>query len=337
MEFLLAYRWFNLGTLGVGVFFVLSGFILTYNYASVFQGGVRAEAYGRFIWDRLSKVYPLYFFTTLLCIPIQLAGNHRAWSWPAFALHLTLTQSDYPGQRLKLTDQFNIPGWSISCELLFYVLAPVLIWVCLRARRWGQILLPALVLWPLGLAILAKWSENLLWPARFAPLRVPEFCLGVATAVCFIRFQPSLKRNQVCLWVGLLLLGVSVLLDNVVPRALAAGPLSAPGAALLIYGLANGQGWLARALSHRWVVLLGASSFAFYLIHDPVIRVCKGICQHYQITVPGFWAAMALGVALFVLIQALSICTFKLVEMPLQRRLRALVRKKPSPHPTPAP
>src|SRR5881296_2777873 len=47
---------FNLGVGSVSLFFVLSGFILTYNYADVFRDGVSAAGYKRFVWDRLTKI-----------------------------------------------------------------------------------------------------------------------------------------------------------------------------------------------------------------------------------------------------------------------------------------
>jgi len=43
----------------VSFFFLLSGFILTYNYADVFRGGISAAGYTRFVWDRLTKIYPV--------------------------------------------------------------------------------------------------------------------------------------------------------------------------------------------------------------------------------------------------------------------------------------
>ena len=335
MEWLLAYWPFNLGTFGVAVFFVLSGFILTYNYAGVFESGVSLANCGHFIWDRLSKVYPLYFFTLLLCIPIQLAGGHRDWSWNALWLHLTLAQSIYPGQQLKLTDYFNVPGWSISCEMLFYILAPPLIWLALRWKQWQQLVVAAVVLWPLSLFVIGKPSAHLLWPGRFAPLRVPEFCLGIMMAAYFIRFQLIARRAWIYVSAGLALITVAIGCDAFVPSYLANGPLAGPGAALLIYGLSNGEGLLARWLSHRWIVLLGASSYSFYLIHDPVIRICRGFAQHYQLNITGPWRALVVGTVLFIVLQALSICVFKQIELPIQKRLRSLMFKKAPTNPPP--
>src|SRR5438876_9066915 len=60
----------NAADVGVSFFFVLSGFILTYNYADVFRDGISAASYTRFVWDRLTKIYPVHVLTLLLVLPI---------------------------------------------------------------------------------------------------------------------------------------------------------------------------------------------------------------------------------------------------------------------------
>jgi peptidoglycan/LPS O-acetylase OafA/YrhL len=320
---------FNLAPCGVAVFFVLSGFILTYNYAHSFRGGIHAGNYGRFIWDRLSKIYPLYLFTLLLCIPIQMIGQHRDWNWLALGLQVTLLQCILPIQQLRLTNYFNVPGWSISCEMFFYLLAPVLIWRCLAIKRLSVAVLLAgtvsiIIVMTTGIA-----ANQFPWPARFAPLRVPEFIIGVVTAACYLR-AGSCSRTTAGFFVvgGLLLLAAGVGFNYLVPNFLKFGPLFAPGAALLIYGLAAGQGYTTRFLSHRWVVLLGMSSFALYLIHDPIIRIGKGVFQHYGLAASGFWPAFLLGLILFAFTQAVAIGLFKTFELPAQKYLRRLIIKK---------
>lgn len=49
------HKLFNLGIVGVSFFFVLSGFILTINYADLFRRGIAASGYTRFVWGRFSK------------------------------------------------------------------------------------------------------------------------------------------------------------------------------------------------------------------------------------------------------------------------------------------
>jgi peptidoglycan/LPS O-acetylase OafA/YrhL len=328
----------NLGNIGVGVFFVLSGFILTYNYAPTFRAGVSVTTGARFIWDRLAKIYPLYLLTLLAAIPLELLGAHRDWSWQALWMQLTLVQCIVPINKLAATDHFNVPGWSISCELFFYVLAPALIWAALSARRLvvGAVsfVAAAVVLAVLGGLAAVQVSA---WAARFAPARVPEFLLGAVTAACYLRAaRPAAVWIRLSTTAGLILLGVSAWVDTRAPLFLATGCLYAPGASLLIFGLAFGQGGIARFLSHRFVVLLGMSSFAFYLIHDLVLRVLKGAftLRHIHLSHPA--AMVAVPCALFVATQLLSILVFRKVEVPAQRFLRGLVRRPTTPAPTPA-
>jgi len=56
--------------MGVSVFFVLSGFFLTYNYAEVFERGITKQAWGAFVWNRLCKIYPTHFLTLLIALPL---------------------------------------------------------------------------------------------------------------------------------------------------------------------------------------------------------------------------------------------------------------------------
>ena len=320
----------NIGGFGVAVFFVLSGFILTYNYARLFSSGVSFGNYAIFIWDRLAKICPLYLLTLLLAIPIELVGHHRVWSWGALVMQLTFLQCILPLDHLRSTDHFNVPGWSISCEMFFYLLAPFLIWLGLLSKRPRY----AVILGWLAAIVLAVaggiWAVQVsTWPERFAPARVPEFLVGVATAVCYLKGgTPSRTRIHLAVAGGFFLLALSIGANDRVPQFLSLGSLSAPGAALLIYGLACGQGRIAQFLSHRWVELLGMSSYAFYLTHDLIIRICKGAfgCFHISVSTPLSMVLVVL--VLFILSQLVSICLFKTFEVPTQKYLRSLVRKK---------
>ncbi len=320
---------YSLGSLGVSLFFVLSGFILTYNYAGLLSNGVNFGNYGRFIWDRLAKVYPLYLLTLLLAVPIELIGHHRDWSWSALAMQLFLLQCILPIGQLSATNHFNVPGWSISCEMFFYLLAPFLIWAAISTRRLTHIVILGWLTAVILAVATGTWGIRVsAWPSRFAPARTAEFIAGVVTAVCFLKGRIPKKLDiQLCLAVGLILMVVPVFYDS--PFAgLRQGFLCAPGAALLIYGLAFDQGWLAQFLSHRWLLLLGTASFAFYLVHDLVIRLAKGVLAHCHVSADTTLAAPTIAVTLFVLIQILSVVLLKSVELPVQKYLRSLIRRR---------
>jgi peptidoglycan/LPS O-acetylase OafA/YrhL len=321
---------FNFGNFGVAVFFVLSGFILTYNYAWLFANGVSFGDYGRFIWDRLAKIYPLYLLTLLLAIPIELLGHHRTWSWSALIMQLTLLQCILPFDQLRSTDHFNVPGWSISCEFFFYLLAPFLIWRSLSVKRPIIAIVTTVVATTVLAMATGIWAVHIsTWPGRFALARTPEFLMGVATAGYYLKGGvPTRSYITLAIAGGIALLSLSLWGCEQAPLFLRLGFLNAPGAALLIYGLAYGQGWIARFLSQHWIRLFGMSSFAFYLIHDLFIRTCKGIFEYCHVSVSEFWIKATISLMLFLCIQMTSIYLFKKFETPIQKFLRGLTKNK---------
>src|SRR2546427_5665250 len=147
---------FNLGVGSVSLFFVLSGFILTYNYADVFRDGVSAAGYKRFVWDRLTKIYPVHFLTLLVVLPIAAFSPHLPLDWRAVPVHLLLQQCFWPSPTPAFSKYLNVPSWSISCELFFYFLAPTAMFLTLgKRRRWVPVVVAlgyacglGLYLWP---------------------------------------------------------------------------------------------------------------------------------------------------------------------------------------------
>src|SRR5437867_3823850 len=128
---------FNSGDVGVSFFFVLSGFILTYNYADVFRGGVSAAKYGQFVWDQLTKIYPVHALTLLLVLPIAVFSPQKPLDWRAVPFHLTLLQCLWPASAPAFWEYLNVPSWSISCEGFFYLLTPTAVFFALgHRRRW---------------------------------------------------------------------------------------------------------------------------------------------------------------------------------------------------------
>src|SRR5580765_4671714 len=87
---------FNVGVVGVSFFFVLSGFILTYNYGDVLRAGVAGPAYKRFVWGRLTKIYPVHVLALLMVLPIAITSPNLPLDWRALPVHLLLLQCFWP-------------------------------------------------------------------------------------------------------------------------------------------------------------------------------------------------------------------------------------------------
>ena len=321
---------FNSGDVGVSFFFVLSGFILTDNYADVFRGGVSAAKYGQFVWDRLTKIYPVHALTLLMVLPIAVFSPQKPLDWRAVPFHLTLLQCLWPASAPAFWEYLNVPSWSISCEGFFYLLTPTAVFFALgHRRRWVPMIVVIGYACGLGLFLWHGQSDNahLYFVARFAPSRFVEFLVGVFVARGFLtssrqQLEGLSSRAQAT--------GIALIIAGVVYRQYAAWPLwggllYVPGSVLLILGLADGRGFFATHLRRPWLNRLGMASFSLYLIHFPLLRAMKGFFLHLGWRVHSWPALWAVVIAMFIVVQTAALVTFYWYELPLQKRLRGLL------------
>ncbi|CAB3774882.1 acyltransferase family protein [Paraburkholderia humisilvae] len=284
-------RVFSIG-LGVSFFFVLSGFVLYYAYPDLPSGRDRA----RFIAARIARVWPLHAATLLLTIAFLPfpwgTGPVDPTAPPPLLINLFLLQSWVPLPHYFFS--FDGDSWSISTEMFFYGMFPILIrsW---ERTKWAKLAGTALLA-----GCCAGWAtiSHLPYLAGenvrsiealvyiFPPARLFEFTLGVFTAwvwgkyrLRFIRFATLMQIVSILLVVFAMLFFIAVSNDAASHRYISKatvkwlyGSGSAPIFAIAIFSMALSNGVVARALSLRPLVLLGEISFALYLIH-PVLLV----------------------------------------------------------------
>ncbi|MBC8093770.1 MAG: acyltransferase, partial [Pseudonocardia sp.] len=119
------------------LFFVLSGFVITAGYRTRFARWPGAGVYGRFLWARLSRFYPLHvavlaaLVAAVLVAPLfGLTVPHGGDLGVDVLRQLTLTQGWGGADALT----WNGPTWSLSSEWFCYLLLPLIIPVVLRFR-----------------------------------------------------------------------------------------------------------------------------------------------------------------------------------------------------------
>jgi peptidoglycan/LPS O-acetylase OafA/YrhL len=312
----------GLGYAGVGFFFILSGFILTYTYYADFRGG-DGIALRRFYIARFARVYPLHIVGMVLALVVLAFGGIDFPPWNVdtaqraaqVALQAVLLQAWVPNVFIYFG--VNIVAWSLSVEAFFYAIFPLLLVVLQRqgTLTYGRLLLLAASIWlalVLGLAPQhASWSE---WRFYVFPLaRLPDFIVGMllGRAVLLRKRLPLQVKPTLLEWWIAAAIPMVMIVAAIVPMSLHFAAWMMPwfGAAILIF--ADGSGALSRVLSHPFAVRLGELSYAFYLVHFMLLRLCS------HIFAPNFSLA-AIGVA-FVLSLALSAILFHGVERPLRR------------------
>lgn len=335
-------RFVRSGPVAVTLFFVLSGFVLTYTYAD----GTRLVTTTRsFLWARFARVYPVYLLGLLLSFPVVLALWSRAGGGAeALTSELArglaaglLVQAHHPDLALA----WNPPAWSLSAEAFFYVLFPLLaprVLACSRrsALVVGGVAVGVSLLASYGLALAADAATDdrvqrlFVHAFKYHPLvRLPEFLLGVVAARLFLD-ERGPPRVPATAWLVALASLVVVAL-GLVPYALWHNAFLAPLFALVVVALASGPTTVGRALSCRALVKLGEASYALYILHVPLLYWIAGVGERR--TGEKVLERPAVALVSLVVIVALSRLVFVAVEAPLRRWLRRAGERAAPPFP----
>ncbi len=192
------------GARGVSLFFVLSGFILAYNYADRLTAIGRAAVRGFYV-SRFARIYPLHALTFTVAA-VAVIGQWQRVGVPgavAAASQVTLTQAFLPmanpfDRNLLACVSFDAPAWSLSCEAFFYAVFPFLV-VALARRRTAHVVALATVAWAweVLVALEVRGTPLLGFVAYFAPcVRLAEFTAGVCAGVIFVHRQTRLSGSR---------------------------------------------------------------------------------------------------------------------------------------------
>ena len=310
------------GGQGVSFFFLLSGFVLMWSRR---PGDTAWSFYRR----RAARVLPNWAVVWPLAI---LVAVWEGYVPPAGVTvpNLTLTQAWVPDMSVYFG--LNSVTWSLSVEVFFYLVFPLLIPALLRLRSAPRrALMLALVLAVTAFNAvgsyfvdLSRGDDVLLWLEWICPLtRLPEFVLGALLAA---ELAQARGRRPVVGVAGAL----AAVLVSLLAMSVLGGPFFGQWPTLVPFGLliaacaardASGRGTV---FSSRALVRLGEWSFAFYLVHQLVIRVIHG-AGFVPVTELRSVAFVALALAVSL---ALSALLYALVERPAERRLRGSRRPR---------
>lgn len=221
-----------IGVFGMPLFFVLSGFVIHYNYAALFRDQTLGSASRNFFSARFARLYPLFLFFMVFGSVSDFVANWISYApkeFEAYILHnLTLTQSWVYvfaiHDRLVLNHGFGL-AWSISTEFFFYVAYPFMVFGVLRLHRVRSGI-AAFVLFSVAFIVLLTvavsnfgsietWAKGFLpriitaeqggdasfyrWFFYFSPyVRIGEFIVGCLAAQVFmiVRELPVTRRER---------------------------------------------------------------------------------------------------------------------------------------------
>jgi peptidoglycan/LPS O-acetylase OafA/YrhL len=304
----------------VDLFFVISGFVIAAQYLQKVE---TPAVIGRFLWRRMARIYPLHLLTLafyLLVAAVLQSGLARGDNPARYPL------SDLPAQLLMLHAvigerlTFNFPSWSLSAEMVCYLLFPLL--AILAARRRPLMLLfvaTALV----GNTVYAAatdtgpWTE---WINRGGAWRaLPSFALGLALYVFRAQLcrQPKMRLPLTPVVLAFVVFG-SLLADAMVLATVYAIVVLAIRADLTQQGTL-----LSRTNVGRWSDL----TYSIYMLHIPVATVVLTIMGRAVSAFVPNAKLMLVPIALGVLAVA-SHLTYRYFETPIRHYLYDLLDRR---------
>lgn len=292
----------------VDLFFVLSGFVLSYVYCE--RINVRS-----FYRARFARIYPLHVFA-LLAFTILIVGVSAMRALAGRGLDDFGPLSDWLSQLFLLNawipaqNEWNKPSWSISAEAFAYLLFPLAVAALSIRPRLVSIAMVAG-----AVTFYALIGSSLDISVGLAPLR----CLagfGLGMALFQFRNLPVKAISQLQLAAVVWIVGALILPVY--------DALIMPGFAALVFLTWRDQGLVAKALSARPLHRLGELSYSIYLMHYTAGGLVGMIWIRTvaKLGMPSVLERSLFLACVFAVVVAVSALTYRFIERPFQEFLR---------------
>ncbi|MEK6216596.1 MAG: acyltransferase, partial [Boseongicola sp.] len=307
---------FSGGYLGVDVFFVISGFLITGLIIDDLNRGNFSIV--DFYERRARRILPALFFVVLACLPF-------AWFWMTPDDLIRFFQSDFAVALFVsnflfwsqsgyfATDADEKPllhTWSLAVEEQFYIFFPLLL---LLVFRWDRrLIMPTLIACAAGSLALSEWGWRNASSANFylSPARFWQLLAGGICAVVMIRRK--VPSSDPISWVGLMAVVVSIMVfDQRTPSPSIFTLLPVVGTCILLLFAQQGT-LVARMFARPVFVQVGLLSYSLYLWHQPILAFAR-----IRLGEPPGGVLLA---SLLLLSVVLSFLSWKWLEKPFRRR-----------------
>ncbi len=301
------------GSFGVDIFFGISGLVMYLSASSVARRMDRRHAWKEFLWRRILRVVPLYyFFTTLKLLlfyffPVAFVSTRGFSLWHIIASYLFLPAYNVQGGIVPVLDV----GWTLSYEMLFYLVITLALFV------WQPILRFALwIIFPLamlGFFIPRHWG-GLTFLAH--PIEM-EFLFGMLVGFCMKQriALPAWAAVVMLVLASFLALCIDPVQDQTAPLRFLIWGIPAALILLSVTSLESVYSFK----RHRFWLLLGDSSYVLYLSHAFVVPAVVFFVRPIHLKgFAGIAAIMILGCGLST---AVAVALHLWLERPLLRFL----------------
>lgn len=320
---------FSGGFVGVDIFFVISGFLIT----GILHDGMKAGTYSvtGFYDRRIRRIFPALLVVTVMVLAsasvllmpsdFQATAKSALWSSVFLSNFHFYAQTGYFMEAAELSPLLHT--WSLSVEEQFYVVFPLVLWLAHRfLRSAGRLLMLLSVIAAISFALSViavrstpeaafYLSHNRIWELMTGSMLAVAVREGLTSR---ISARPAIANGAGALGLALIVWAVfSYSASTPFPGAAALAPCL--GAVLLIWSGASGTAAVAnRLLALPPMVFIGRISYSLYLWHWPVF-----VFARYGREVAPVAAEMLVWVGVSV---ALAILSWRFIEQPFRDRQR---------------
>ena len=313
----------SVGYIGVSFFFILSGFILAYNY----QEKILTNKISKkdFYIARFARIYPLHLLTFIIAIPLTFhvfTNNLKLWVIQAVT-NLSLTQSLIPVQNINFS--FNEPSWSISAESFFYFIFPFLILLTPKLTK-KRLFIPFLIFVIAAIPLLVKLVPDRFCPPSLLNINPIVRCLDFIIGIMLYNFYNFIKKKEIKVNYNLLELFALVLFiffflfRHHIPNVYRYSFYYWIPMCYLILVISFQRGFISKILSNNILILLGEISFGFYLFHQLVLRYLQEFSSIKD--------DITLTVLAFLLSLLISYLSYRWFETPMNKFIKKRSKKK---------
>lgn len=304
------------GFIGVDVFFVISGFLIS----TIIIEDIEKRRFSllNFYERRIRRILPVLFFIMLICIPF-------AWMWMLpdplenFGQSLVATTLSANNILLSITSGYwelasefkpLLHTWSLGVEEQFYIFFPIFLMLFWWLGKFTLVLLIFLIaMISLFLAELGVDGE---WEGTFFLLHTRAWELLSGTVVAFLVHKYGVRNNNLYSAVGLALIIYSMItFDETTPTPSLFTLVPITGVVLLIL-FAGKNTFVSKILGLKLLVGIGLISYSAYLWHQPLFAFSR----IYSVEEPSQLQNVALIVATFIF----SYFTWRYIEKPFRRK-----------------
>lgn len=315
------FSFFSGGFIGVDVFFVISGFLITSILLEEMRNGTFSLA--AFYERRARRLLPALFLVVLCCLPFAwlwvMPEEFRAFSDSLIATSLSGAnflfwfKSGYFAPEAGEVPLLHI--WSLAVEEQYYMFFPLLVMAMWKRRpNWLLAVLVAIACTSLAYS---EWGSRVFPSANFyfLPSRAWEFLAG---SICsFMQLKARKRGNDPLSLLGFGMIAFSVFCfdeTSPIPSTLALVPVV--GAMLVLLYARQGT-WVAALLSTRVFTIIGQISYSAYLWHQPLFAFARiRSIDPPTLTVMGALTCLSL---------VLAYVSWRFVEQPFRRGERRLL------------